>query len=63
MDLTEEQVKAVIKTICPVCAITRSIVKIPRDPARRRATNTGELIHVDRDVESDFHSVFRVRVQ
>jgi hypothetical protein len=47
IDLTEDQVKAVIKTICPTCAVTRALVKIPRDPARRRAKKIGQLIHVD----------------
>lgn len=34
MGLTEKQIKAKIKMICPVCATTRALVKIPRDPAR-----------------------------
>jgi len=45
--LTDEQIRRQMKVICPVCAVTKALVRIPRDPARRRAHNIGELIHAD----------------
>lgn len=45
--LTDKQVQTMLKTICPVCAITKATVRIPREPARRRATQVGELFHAD----------------
>ena len=45
--LTDEQVRAKLRTICPICAVTKAIVTIPRDSTRRKATELGELIHVD----------------
>ncbi|KAG9511488.1 hypothetical protein KCV07_g10138, partial [Aureobasidium melanogenum] len=47
IDLTEKQIKARIGMICPVCATTKATNNIPRDPATRRATEIGALIHVD----------------
>ena len=47
MDLTEKQIKSKIGSICPVCATTRAIVRIPRDPARRHFKKPGDLIHID----------------
>ena len=45
--LTDKQIKAKLGAICPVCATTKSVVKIPRDPASRRFEEAGRLIHVD----------------
>jgi hypothetical protein len=36
--LTEKQIKTKLKAICPVCATTRALIKIPRDPTKRHAT-------------------------
>lgn len=47
MGLTDKQIKAKLKAICPVCATTRALVKIPRDPAKRRAQEPGQLMHAD----------------
>ena len=47
MNVTEEQIKAKLKAVCPVCATTRALVKIPRDPAKRQSNAVGDLIHVD----------------
>ncbi|KAK1459354.1 hypothetical protein CMEL01_02353 [Colletotrichum melonis] len=33
--------------VCPVCAVTRATVKIPRDPATRREEEFGFLFHAD----------------
>lgn len=45
--ITDEQTRAKLKTISPICVVTKALNKIPRELARRRATNMGELIHVD----------------
>ena len=47
IDVTEKQIKAKLKTKCPVCATTRTLVRIPRDPATRQSNAAGDLIHVD----------------
>ena len=47
MNITERQIKDKLKAVCPVCATTRALVKIPRDPASRRSKEVGDLIHVD----------------
>ena len=47
MDITEQQIKEKLKAICPVCATTRALVRIPRDPAKRQSEEVGDLIHVD----------------
>jgi hypothetical protein len=47
IDITDQQVKAKLKAICPVCATTRATVRIPRDPASRRFEEVGDLLHVD----------------
>jgi hypothetical protein len=47
MNVTEEQIKAKLKAVCPVCATTRALVKIPRDPAKRYSEEVGDLMHVD----------------
>jgi len=40
MGLTEKQIKAKFKAICPVCVTTRALVRIPRDPTKRHATES-----------------------
>jgi hypothetical protein len=47
IDVTDTQIKVMIGHICPVCATAKGVKHIPKDPARRRATKLGELIHVD----------------
>ena len=47
MTLTDKQIKGKIEAICPICATTKSMVKIPRDPASRRFNESDQLIHVN----------------
>ena len=47
IDLTDKQLQAKLGTICPVCATTRAVNRIPKEPATRRATNPGEIMHAD----------------
>jgi transposase InsO family protein len=47
IEITAEQIKQKIKSVCPVCATSRAIVKIPKEPATRRATEFGALFHAD----------------
>jgi GAG-pre-integrase domain len=47
MEITPAQIRAKLKAVCPVCAVTRALVKIPRDPAKRRAQEPGQMVHVD----------------
>lgn len=47
MDITAAQIRAKLKAICPVCAVTQALVKIPRDLARRHAQEPGQMVHVD----------------
>jgi hypothetical protein len=45
--LTDQQIREQLKGICPVCAVTRTLVKVPRDPAKRHSQTPGELMHMD----------------
>ena len=47
MNITEKQIKAKIGAVCPICAMTKVLVKILRDSVTRRYHEPGELIHVD----------------
>jgi len=47
VDLTDQQIKNMLGAVCPVCATTRALVHIPRDPAKRRAKEPGMFMHVD----------------
>ncbi|PIA89589.1 Retrovirus-related Pol polyprotein from transposon TNT 1-94 [Cercospora beticola] len=47
ISITDKQLKAKLGAICPVCATTRAIVKVPREPATRRFKKPGELLHID----------------
>ena len=47
MGLTDKQIKAKLKAICPVCTTTRALVRIPHDPAKRHAQEPGQLMHVN----------------
>ena len=47
MEITAKQIKAKLKAVCPICATTRALVKIPRDPAKRHAQTPGWMVHVD----------------
>ena len=47
MKVTQEEIRAKIGQICPICATTRAIVRIPKDPARVRHQEKGKLVHVN----------------
>ena len=47
MDITDKEIRNKLGAVCPVCATSRAVYTIPRDPATRRYKNAGELIHVD----------------
>ena len=47
MEITAAQIRAKLKAVCPVCAVTRALVKIPRDPAKRHAQGPGQMVHAD----------------
>ena len=47
INLTDKQIKAKLGAVCPICATTRAVVRIPREPATRRFKDTGNLIHLD----------------
>ena len=47
MNITEKQIKAKLNAICPVCATSRAINRIPREPATRRFEGVGDMLHAD----------------
>lgn len=47
MNITEKQIRAKLNAICPVCATSRAINRIPREPATRRFDTVGDMIHAD----------------
>lgn len=49
LPITKAQIQKVIASgeICPVCAVAKALNKTPREPARRRETDLGALIHAD----------------
>lgn len=49
LPVTKAQIQKVIASgeVCPVCAIAKALNKVPREPARRRETEMGALIHAD----------------
>lgn len=47
MNLTDKQLKEKLKEICPICYTTRTINRIPREPANRRFTSVGDLMICD----------------
>ena len=47
MDVTVNQIKGKRGAVCPVCQTTKATYKIPREPARRRATRSLEMVHID----------------
>lgn len=47
IDVTDDQIKLLLGKICPVCATAKAVKHIPKEPARRRETHIGGLIHVD----------------
>lgn len=47
INLTDKQVKSRLGAVCPVCATTRAIVRVPKEPATRRFKKPGDLLHVD----------------
>ena len=47
IDLTDKQIQEKLDVICPVCATTKALHHVPKDPATRRETEVGGLIHLD----------------
>jgi hypothetical protein len=47
LKVSKGEIKARIGQLCPICKTTRAIVRIPREPARTRYHEKGELVHVD----------------
>ena len=46
-DLTKKQIKGKLMSVCPVCATTKATLRVPREPARRRAQQVGKRLHID----------------
>jgi hypothetical protein len=46
-EITDKQIQAKLGAVCPICATTRTLTKIPRESAKRRFERLGELIYVD----------------
>jgi hypothetical protein len=47
LGLTDQELKAKVLDTCPICATSKALNRIPREPARRHYQNPGELIHID----------------
>jgi hypothetical protein len=47
MNLTDKQIQSKLGDVCPICWTTRNLNSIPRDPARRRYENAGDLVILD----------------
>lgn len=47
MRVSAEDIKTVMGSLCPICQTTAAVVRIPKDPARRRYKKRGQLVHVD----------------
>ena len=47
MEIIAAQIRAKLKVICPICTITRALVKISRDLAKRHARELGQMVHID----------------
>ena len=47
INVTKKQIQAKLKDVCPVCATTRALYKIPKGPTRRSFKEFGELITLD----------------
>jgi hypothetical protein len=47
MEITATQIRAKLKAVCPVCAVTRALVNILRDLAKRYAWELGQMVYVD----------------
>ena len=47
IDLTDKQLQGKLGANCPVCATTRAVNKVPRDPATRRAMSPRAIMHAD----------------
>lgn len=45
--VTTAQIKAMYRAICPVCAITKATINIPRAPATRDFSKPGDLMIID----------------
>jgi hypothetical protein len=47
LGLTDQQLKAKLLDVCPICATSKALNRIPREPARRHYQNLGDLLHID----------------
>jgi hypothetical protein len=47
IEVTAAQIRAKLKAVCPVCAVTRALVKIPRDLAKRYAREPRQIVHIN----------------
>jgi hypothetical protein len=47
MNLTDKQISAKIGDVCPICWTTRNLNRIPREPAKRRFKEPGEMLVLD----------------
>jgi hypothetical protein len=47
LGLSDQELKAKLLDICPVCATSKALNRIPREPARRHFKAPGDLIHID----------------
>ena len=45
--VTHAQIKARIGQRCPICAATKNVVKIPRDPASRTTSKPRDLLYIN----------------
>jgi len=47
INLTKKQIKAKAGIIYPICATTKAVNRILREPIRRRAKRIGKLVYID----------------
>lgn len=45
--VSKQQIKAKLLETCPICVTSRAVLRIPREPGRRRATKPGQRLHAD----------------
>jgi hypothetical protein len=47
MKITVVQIRAKLKAVCPVYAIIRALVKIPRDLAKYHVQEPGQMVYIN----------------
>jgi hypothetical protein len=47
LGISDAQIKPKLLEICPICATSRALNRIPREPARRHYENIGDLLIID----------------